>query len=290
MKSTMNNESGLNDQVRKIILKAETSADVFKAIYQLRKAEDKKYSLSYFCKKAKIPSTGYLSDVIQGRKTLHLKYTRSISSAFGLKGNEAKYVGILIAIDNESNSDALEKLHTKKALLKKDLNVSIKPMSSQMAGLLSAVEVFCAFGLFNNRPTVRDLQKYFGPSAKADVKYALDALRELGIVELSPEGQYTLLTEQIQFREDMKGFSHIDFLKQAIRHATQNVEQWFPHSAQTHFESSIISVRAADYHQLLPDLKSRLSLIQSGLESGQADTLIRFNIQVYPIGTVGLNK
>jgi hypothetical protein len=194
-------------------------------------------------------------------------------------------------IDNERDAPKRAKLLGRLGLVRKALMVTVKPLGAMaesgaqndVADLFFALQLFCAFGLFANKPTTADLVRYFaGTEAPAAVDAALAALVGLGLVRRIDE-RWGLLSEQIVFSEDEKGFSHLDLLKRGLAHAAAHVEEWFPRKTSSHFESSIISVRRERFQKLLPEMKSRLLLARSDLEAGDADMLISFNVQIYPL-------
>ncbi|MCX6127325.1 MAG: hypothetical protein NTV34_21600 [Proteobacteria bacterium] len=79
-----------------------------------------------------------------------------------------------------------------------------------------------------------------------------------------------------------KGLSHIDFMKLTIREAASKAEEWFQKPNISVIISSIISVRAEDLYLQLKKAKENLYSLPSELESSNADTLIRFNVQIFP--------
>ncbi len=76
---------------------------------------------------------------------------------------------------------------------------------------------------------------------------------------------------------------HLDFLRQAIVKASRDAAKWYEQRSAAHFESSVMSVNSITYQKLLARLKDDLAQWQTELESERADTLVRFNIQIYPV-------
>ena len=270
-----------------ILLSAKSSSDALKRLYVERKFDDKSISMQTLCDAAGISSTGYLSDVLSGRRKLHLKYRRGITKAFKLGGAAARCLQTLLALDHEKDDARRAKLERRLTLLRKALRIERPPMAPELAELFLAVEVFCAFGLYQNRPTGDDLIGYFGPDRTKDIEAALQLLERLGMVRLEASGRYALLSEQVLFGNRPGSLTAVDFLKLALNDAAANVERWFPAKDQSHFASIIISVNYADYMTKLKKLKTDLLVTQADLESGAADRLVRFNIQVYPIAPAG---
>ena len=79
---------------------AETFADAFRTLYEQQKAREPKRSLAFLAKKIGIRSTGYLSDVMRGRRRLSHKLLPALSSALELNAGEARVLGLLAALDH----------------------------------------------------------------------------------------------------------------------------------------------------------------------------------------------
>ncbi len=77
--------------------------------------------------------------------------------------------------------------------------------------------------------------------------------------------------------------SHFHFLHECLARVAGNFENWYEKRDQAYIESSIISVEEEKYKRILPQIRNLFSDIQSDLESGKADKLILFNVQVLPL-------
>src|SRR4051794_13269863 len=88
----------MSPAVREILATAEDASEMFDRIYRARKEENRKVSLQYLCRRAGIPSTGYLSDVLRGRRRLHLKYAKSLPAALGIEGVGARILRARLAL------------------------------------------------------------------------------------------------------------------------------------------------------------------------------------------------
>jgi uncharacterized protein (TIGR02147 family) len=268
-----------------VLLSSKTSSEALKRLYQEQKLTDSPLTLQVLCDKAGMPSTGYLSDVLSGRRTLHPKYRRGIAKAFALTGPAARALSAQVLLDHEKDQECRRKLTARLARLHKALRIDRQNPPSKIRDFFFAGEVFCAFGLYRNKPSVKDLLGYFGSERERDVHAALATLERLGAARLEEDETYTTLHPGVIFGEETNGAAHINFLKLALNDAVANVERWFPAKDRSHFGSSIISVRAADYEAKLRRIKTDLLVAQADLESGDADLLIHFNVQIYPVSS-----
>mgnify|MGYP000967579439 CR=1 FL=1 len=97
---------------RLLLLDAKDAHGAILSLYRFGKASNAKWSLAYIAKKANISSTGYLSDVLKGKRILHPKYQDSIGLALGLNPGEAEYLSTLIALEHieEKNREQILKI------------------------------------------------------------------------------------------------------------------------------------------------------------------------------------
>jgi uncharacterized protein (TIGR02147 family) len=265
-----------------ILLEAQDSAEAFRQLYQTAKNLDKRYSLSFMCRRLGLSSKGFLSDVMQGKRLLGHKYWDKVGQIFHLDPACHEILILLFSIDNEKDCDRKKLLTDELAIKRKALRYSKKILSSKLRGMFFSFDVFCAFGLFHNEPSKEQLRQYFGVERGVELEVALNILLTTGLIEKTDHGTYRLTDNRIRFSDSEDGISHLDFLRESIEDARRSVETWKTRTDESIFASNIISVKRSDYLAALNKLKRDLLEIQSNLESQEADILIRFNIQVYP--------
>ncbi len=154
-------------------------------------------------------------------------------------------------------------------------------MPTPLTSLFFNLELFCRIGLFKNKATKSDLLKIYGKSRSSEVALAIENLKNSNLI-FEENGYLTLINDQFKF-ETSSNNSHIEFLHECLRRVSGKVEHWYQKPELAYIESSIITVEEAQYKKILPQIRSLFSEIQSDLESGKADKLILFNLQVIPL-------
>lgn len=71
-------------------------------------------------------------------------------------------------------------------------------------------------------------------------------------------------------------------VRASIQASYDAVAKWYTQPQEALFSSTILSVNKETYTKMLSQLNSVLLEFQSRMESSQADTLIRFNVQIFP--------
>ena len=276
----------------RIVALAESPGEAIAGLYLFLKPRDKKYSLAFICRAAGIPSTGYLSDICRGKKVLHQKYIGGIITAFKLEEHAARRLYLLlerqkpteIAIDQNVESE----LHT----LSKTLLTKHEQFPTMDNGLSLTLVVFGAFGIFRNTPSTQNLIDFFADYSPETIERALATLEQQGLIAaqlrrkkpFSTRAQvWSIIDNQVLFGAGKGLPSHLEFLESSLAEATTTLEHWFDKPRESHISATIISVSKKVYEEKLQTMKADLIAMPSALESSEADTLIRFNIQIFPI-------
>ncbi len=264
-----------------ILGNAKNSSQATRNLYLYYKSIHRTYSMSYICKKAGIPSKGYLSDVMRGARILNRKYIEGLVKAFKLSRSSASVYQILVQIDHEKDPNEIFRLLEKRKRADKAMKVVGGSVPAPLTSLFFNLELFCRLGLFENKATRFDLLKIYGKSRSAEVELGIENLKSSNLI-IEDCGCLTLINDQFKF-ETSSNSSHIEFLHECLRRVTASIGDWYAKPDLAYIESSIISIEEAKYRKILPQIRSLFSELQSDLESGKADKLILFNLQVMPL-------
>ena len=270
-----------NAAVDDILLTADLGPEILRRFYELRKAENAKYSLAFLCRAAGIKSKGYLADVMNGRRKLNPEYWDDLAHAFGLDGIRSTLFKMLLRFDAEADPATKKEIAADVASHRKSIAAADETLPERLRGMFFAFEVFCAFGLYKNQPSRDDLRDYFGRAMGVELDAALHLLTSSGLAEMAGD-RYKLLRDTVKFTDSEDGISHLNFLRLSIEDAMRKVDKWQPKKEVTYFESNMISVKTKDYAKELPRIKEEIRKLQTNLESSDADMILRFNVQVYP--------
>lgn len=267
---------------QQVVLDASSGVEAIQKLIHLAKSFDAKVSLSYLCRRLGLSSKGFLSDVMNGKRSLGEKHWSDFADLFKLDAGIRDILFLLLRLDNEKDAEQKRLLAEEISFKRKAANYSEKILSNKLRGMFFAFDVFCAFGLFKNEPTKDELRRYFGTARGVELEVAINILLTIDLIEKIDNGRYRIKNYNIRFSDSEDGLSHLDFLKESIEDARRSVEKWKEKRDESIFSSYIISVKQEHYRKVVDKLRRDLLEIQSGLESADADLLVRFNIQVYP--------
>ncbi len=112
----------VSSEVDQVLLDAEHPSEIFRTLYCLFKGKQKKVSMTFICRRAGIPSKGYLALVMKGQRRLHSKYWDSIFSAFKLNATQQELLRTRLELEHidcpETKYALNHQLETLKAVLR----------------------------------------------------------------------------------------------------------------------------------------------------------------------------
>lgn len=254
--------------------------EIIRSLYLELKGKSKKFSLSYLCQRAGIPSKGYLGDVMKGARKLNLKYALPLGKALGLTGPRLKLFVLRVKLDQYHEPELLQKVERDIASLEKVLSIQYRQIQGKM-NLRLMSKVFCLFNILQPPITLKRLQPLFPNEPHSALAEVLRQLTDLKAIEQREEG-FVQVTSQVMIPEGSGSEELIEYLKASLNEASGAAAKWFSLPEQSYFESSVLSVKKDVYLKRLPEIKEFFNRIQSDIESEKADALVYFNVQIYP--------
>ena len=252
----------------------------------LRKLQTPYFSKSYLSKKLGLRSRGYLTDVFKKRKKLSARIAAPLVEQLGL---EAKHEALLkkkLMLDTElckteeARASLLEEISM---LMKNDSRESIAISENDNIEFLSLI--YLSFFLFaHNTGQRKDVVKLFGRDKGIVVDRSLHILVQKGV--LIKEGSFYRPDENHtpSFLNLNCSTNHlIKYLKSSILEGSEKVNQLKTIPGEVIFNSSVLTVRKKKYLELVAELKNDLNTMHAKLDDSQPDTLVRFNVQIYPL-------
>lgn len=256
-----------------------STRELIQCLFTARKKSSSKFSLTWLCRRAGIPTKGNLSDVMRGRRKLSSKYIRPLGKAFGLSGVDLTFFCRLFEWESCRNKELKQELYEELELIRKVLR--IRWIENNMALHPLSLLVFATFGLFSNRARIDQLQQTLNTYDKDEVEKALEALVARGLAK--SDGEYfSPSVDQVMFsgKENFEPQSH--FVEVSLIEAQERAPKIWK-DPDTFFSATILSTKFETYLKELDSLRESVSRLHARLENPQADTLVRVNLQVYPL-------
>ncbi|WP_141731376.1 hypothetical protein [Oligoflexus tunisiensis] len=270
------------------VILSSSSLVALRSLIALRRSVDPKFSYSYISKRIGIKSRSYLSEVFNEKKKLNPKHVVPMVDLLSLPLPEAELLKGRLILDVGDLSEAeaarirLEVRDAEKKLTSGTLELSgVRDINLVM---LLAV---CLHLFKDGKATKRQIFDLFKRDKHLEVERGLYDLvkngllvKEADLYSYSPD--YTNMLH-VYMATNKK--SEVDYLKASIREALDHVDNFQSNSQESVFYSGFITAEKAKYLQDLDYVKQSLRSVQSRIESNSADTVIRFNVQIYPVAT-----
>lgn len=272
----------LPDRQLDVLLSSNSLLVATQLLYVLAKEKNPRLSLTMLSRLLGVKSKGYVSEILSGKKRISRETAIGLMGAFKLDERSKTLWNLLASKENAASQAELVAIDEQLKIARKTLSVKFLKAKTRLQDVLFLTELFCAFGLFENRPSLAELQSYFGKRSRDELLEGLQALVEFGVVG-EHTGRYVVLKDNIMFLDSDDKKAHLDFLKQALEQSTAAVEKWFDKPQQAYFEHTIISTTETDYVNFLKKLKQQHVQNVNSLESSKADLLVKVCLQAYPL-------
>lgn len=272
------------------ILLNHTGIPALEKLVVMKKLESPYFSKNYLTKKLGISSRGYLTDVFKGRKKLSARYAKPLVDLLGLDGSEGTYLEkkLLLSTDFAKTDLIRDQLEYDLMVLgRKFRTVAVPVEDSTDAYVLSLV--YLSFFLYKDtQASRRDLYQSLEIVPAVAIDAALRELLMKGLliendhrISVNPDKEITFLN--FQYSPDRE----IHFLKKTIEESSRKVDLLRARRDEVVFQSTVVTVRKKRYLEFVKKIKQDFRTMIADLDEADPDSLIRFNIQLYPISTTG---
>jgi uncharacterized protein (TIGR02147 family) len=267
-----------------ILLKAQSSKEALQQAFAWRKALDSRFSLAYIARRLGLKSRGTLSLMLRGERPIPGRIRRPLLEVLLRDESLVDYVELLLKRDEAEAEPLRQEIEGKLKALHFFLRDRFTSVHLQHGMNLLASDILCAFDLFAGCPTERQLIDFFGKSRFNEVQTAIGSLLANGLIEKTDGRlQRTERTQRFLTIQGSEADSMLNYLKDSIHDAWLNVAKWQADSSMSCFGSTTMSVNRETYQEVIKRLKKDIFRYFSELETDRGDTLIRFNMQIFPL-------
>ena len=252
--------------------------------YRHRKSVNRHYSYRLIAEKAGIPSTGYFSEVLSGRRNLTRAKIPKFAKAFGLSAAEEEYLGLLVAFTDAKTETAKQAVY---ASLVKAMPVKIQRLKASQREYFSKwyyVAVREALAVHEVREDVEALASLLRPAITASqAKAALKLLEGLQLIARDEGGRWRATQASLLSQQDestamlVRGFQDemIGLARQSLTGVPRD-ERDVSCVTMSVSRQGLERVKAA-----IKECRQRiLEIVQSDQDE---DRVIQMNVQVFPI-------
>lgn len=272
-----------NLKIREILVNSPSSSEALGQIFKLRKELNKALSYAYLALKTEQKSRGHMADMINGKRSVHVKLAARMAQALDLEPIAVEYFVAKVSLDNAREEAERKKIRSELDRLAKVFAIHRGTYSEiSFANLFFAFELFCALSLLGENCRYKTLLQHFGEENKLAVDQALAQLIQIGALE-EAGGIIRQKQKHLSFVGQNRLMDAVNFIHESLRDTQRVLYRWFQRPKEALFDSTVISVRRAEFERMVPILRKELQKLKGDLENDAADELIRFNVQIYPL-------
>lgn len=270
------------------VILSSSSLVALRSLIALRRSVDSKFSYSYISRRLGIKSRSYLSEVLSEKKKLNPKHIVPMVDLLSLPLPEAELLKGKLMLDVGDLSEAeATRLKSEVRDAEKKLTSGTLQLSDVRDINLVMLLAVCLHLFKDGKATKRQIFDLFKRDRHLEIEKGLHDLIKNGLLmkegelySYSPDYSHIL---HVYLATNKK--NELDYLKGSIREALDHVGEFQNNAQETVFYSGLITAEKAKYLQELQHVKQNLRSAQSRIESSSGDTVIRFNVQIYPVAT-----
>ncbi len=197
---------------------------------------------------------------------------------------EFRLLEALVHIDLAKSEKSKNLYFEELGKIKMELSIVPKEVKSHFASYVLLSEIFCSLSLFKNAPTKDEILSRFSHRDFLDVESALAELENLKIIERNPaDKRYHQLQKKVSWIKSDNPDATIQGIQEIYKDGVASLPKFFSSREMSLYLASIVSTDWSKFIKVLPKLREEIYRLESEIESESADSLVRFNVQVYPV-------
>ncbi|HEX2958187.1 MAG TPA: TIGR02147 family protein [Chitinispirillaceae bacterium] len=240
------------------------------------------FSYRYIAQKADLKSTGFISWVVAGKRTMSLKLAHKICIIFKLGKRETDYL-LLLVNHNQSNSAAERQHYLDRMLAFRSTRTEIVHRDNDLyysKWYYAAIRELVAISRITNE---QDIASLLRPSiTRSEAKDALELLCRLDLIRKNSAGFYERSASAIRAGTDVD---------RALIHGYQIASMQLGQSSLCRFDKDerdistlTVSCNAADFQRIRDSIaKLREEITEIVCESKNANQVFQINMQLFPL-------
>ena len=251
-------------------------------LYKWKKAQNSKFTVRYLAEKTGLKSSGYITNILQGKVNLPPKLVLRLAAAFELKRRETEYLSALVSYSSaKTHSEKkyhFEQLMSLKRSRIKNLDLSQYEYFSKWYYV--AIRECLDFFLFKDDYAA--LAKKLKPRiTTAQAKKAVALLEKLGLIKKNPDGYYTK-AEAVVSVDEWKSLAINDFQLSMIDKARDAIENTPP--AERSVSGLTLSISEGSIKKLKEKIKRfREEVLDMVQKDDDIDRVFQVNITAFPL-------
>ena len=255
--------------------------------YQAAKKADPKYSHRYFALKMGVKSSGFFSEVINGKRNLSRRNTALLCRALKLSDGDSRYLENLVTFNQAKTQSEKDYWLSRLLVFQKSTQGGIRKDVYEYFSkwYITAIRELLYFYPFDGdykrlgmalTPTVRPTQ----------VREALKILERLNLIKKRENGTYCQSEAIVSTGDEVKSTEVANFQLQMLELAGQALDT-MP-AEKRDISTLTLSLSEKGFEKIRSVIKrTRKEILNIAVEDSCEDRVIQINIQMFPLAETG---
>ncbi len=261
-----------------------------KAYYDFQKQKSPAFSHRYFAKRAKVNSSGFYKNVVDGKRSLGRGLILRFADAMKLRKKEAEYFEYMVCFND---ADTLEE---KKVFFERMIAFR-KPQAFQVQA--SQFEYYSKWyysairellGVIRFKGDYATLAKILDPAIKPEqAEKAIKVLEDLGFIAKDQKGIYRLTQNMITTGPEVESLNVANYQISCMDLAKEAIDR---HPAEVRDMSTLtLSLSKPSFDRFKDELISfRKMLVGLEREFSDADRIYQLNLHFFPLSKIPVTE
>jgi uncharacterized protein (TIGR02147 family) len=248
-----------------------------------RKQVSRAFSQRFLLRKLGVTSSGFLSNVLSGKRNLPNQYVSRMALALGLGRKPARYFEILVAFNQAKRLADKERLYQELVSLKP---AEIKLLEGRELRLFSAWyhvairELLCFYPLRDNYEALA--RKLVPPILPKDAKKAVEDLVEIGLLERQPDGSLLQAQKALSTGDSVRSVQAAAYQRSTMQLAMEALDR-IPHSDRD-ISTLTLTYSEQSFQKAVAEVRQlRKTLLKLAIDEQAPDRVFQCNLQLFPL-------
>lgn len=248
-----------------------------------RKRASRSFSHRFLLGKLGVTSTGFLANILSGKRNLPGPYVGRLAAALGLARKPARYFEILVAFNQAKRLVDKERLYQEMVAMKP---ADMKMLEGRELRLFSAWyyvairELMCFLPM---RDDYEALARKLLPSIQPrEARKAVDDLLEIGLLERLPGGGLRQAQKALSAGDSVKSVQAAAYQRATMQLAMEALDR-VPH-ADRDISTLTLTLSEQSFRKAVAEVRQlRKTLLKLALDEPAPDRVFQCNLQLFPL-------
>jgi uncharacterized protein (TIGR02147 family) len=252
----------------------------------MKKMENSAFTKNYVTRRVGLSSRGYLTDVFKGRKKLSARFVKPLVATLDLEPFEAAYLEKKLLLETEyaKSQETREELQAELHVLEKNFRSMTLTVEDHFDVYALSLVYLSLFLFPDKKASQRDLLKVLAILPAATIERSIMFLLQKELIiesdhrfTVNPDKDFSFLSAQYSASQE------IAYLKKSFTEGIERLPLLQQQRDDVIFHSSVLTVKRSEYREFVRKIKQDFRTYHAELDHQHPDTLVRFNVQLYPI-------